>query len=394
MKKNVFLYTLIVVLLLAGNSAVAGRQWYYQPVITSQGDTFGGNTAIGMRSGHAWPVVMTDDGAAAMVPGGWIPTGNAGSGDAGYIDAATSNDGQSMTFVDSYGGIKTFGPSGWSRTFVPSHQWNPQSRNSVAYTQQNTASVLYRSFSEDHITLTTQNNNGGWTSSSLNRHAEGFALAYDSYNQANVVLNEGSTLIYGTRGILTNNTWQFTDPIDFGPANPPLTAGHVLDMELNSNDVPYIAYSDGMILHCTTFDRQQGLWQNNTIDFVMNDNFCMAKDHQGGIGIAYVMPYIGDTFAVPRLGFAYTDGTGGWTSELLPEEILDELGLPMDILSIDDLNGLGLAFDEENNPVISFSNHNETWIAYDPVTIPEPATGLLLLLGGIRLLSSRKKTSR
>lgn len=382
MKTTVFLIALLVMSLFIGPSAFAGRQWYFQRVETSWGEPLGGgNTAIGMRSGHTWPVVMTEESAAAMVPGGWVRSSE-GIHSGGHIDAATSHDGQSMIFAGTDGQIKTFGPSGWSQTFVPARPWHHESRNSVAYTQQDNAAILYRSAQTAQITLSTQSN-GGWSSSSLNRYAEGFALTYDSYDQANVVLSEGGMLVYGTKGVLTNNTWNFSESIP-----QPLRIGDVLDLELTANDIPYVAYTDEVgYLSYATYNRIQGQWETGILDATMNpsSNFCMASDQQGGIGVAYVTEADGIT----RLGFAYTNGNGGWNTDLLPNELFDEFGNPIDMIDIASDLSIGLVFDGENNPVISFSGHGETWIAYDPV--PEPATCLLLLFGGITALRSRKK---
>lgn len=383
MKTTVFLCTVVVISLFVCPSALAGRQWYFQQVETSWGESLGGgNTAIGMRSGHTWPVVMTEEGAAAMVPGGWVETSE-GIHSGGYIDAATSHDGQSMIFAGANGQIKTFGPSGWSQTFVPAHPSHYESRNSVAYTQQDNAAILYYSAQTDQVTLSTQSN-GGWSSSSLNRNAEGFALAYDSYNQANVVLSENGMLVYGTKGVLTNNTWNFSEPF-----SQPLRVGDVLDLKLTANDIPYVAYTDDMgYLSYATYNRIQGQWETGILDATINpsSNFCMASDPQGGIGVAYVT----ETHLGTRLGFAYTDGDGSWNTELLPNELFDEFGNPMDMIDIASDLSIGLAFDGENNPIISFSDYGNTWIAYDPV--PEPATCLLLLFGGLTALRSRKKS--
>ncbi|MHC4553343.1 MAG: hypothetical protein ACYSUT_11365 [Planctomycetota bacterium] len=384
MKATLFICTVLVLSLLAGSSALAGRQWYYQPVDTFSGTPVGGHTAIGMRSSHAWPVVMTSDGAAAMVPGGWNNTGMPSrNGDNGYIDAATSSDGQSMIFADSFGHVQTFGPSGWNETFLMADPWTPHARNSVAYSNQSQAAVLYRQQDSGNISLAVQGSTG-WSTSSLERWADGYALAYDSYNQANVALSDGDMLFYGTKGVLTNNVWQFSEPIA-----PPFDfrVGDVLDLELTANDIPYVAFTDdaGMLSYAT-YDRIQGQWQTGIIDEMMSmSNFCMTSDQEGGIGIAYVM----DTYNGFRLGFAHNDGSGLWDTDLLPQTIFDEWGNPIEDIQIDPHFSIGLAFDEANNPIISFSDHGETWIAYDPV--PEPATCLLLLLGGIKLLPSRKK---
>jgi hypothetical protein len=76
------------------------------------------------------------------------------------------------------------------------------------------------------------------------------------------------------------------------------------------------------------------------------------------------------------LSFAYTDGSGGFGLERLTEANWDRT--------------VGLAFDFEGNPVISYDNYGELWIAYDPVVVPEPATITMLLIGGCLALRRRK----
>lgn len=382
MKRTVFLLTLILAFLLMFESASAGREWNYQRVETPWGEPLGhGNTAIGMRSDHTWPVVATNENTAAMIPGGWISTSEGLM--EGRIDAATSHDGQRMIFAGSDGQIKMFGPSGWSNSFVPAGPFSPATRNSVAYTQQDNAAILYQDWNTGDLTLSVQQA-GQWNTSSLGQYAEGYALAYDSYNQVNVAFSEGGMLRYGTKGVLTNNNWHFSEPI-----SQPFMAGEVLDLELTGNDIPYIAYSDGMMLNYATYDRIHGQWQNGIIDMLDAPfgNVCMTGDLQGGIGIAYVT----EAYGMPRLGYAYTNGNGLWDTDLLPVDIFDEFGIPIDTLNISPVNGIGLAFDRDNNPVISFSNGDETWIAYDPLVVPEPATCFLLLCGGAVVLRSRKK---
>jgi hypothetical protein len=190
-----------------------------------------------------------------------------------------------------------------------------------------------------------------------------------------VVLRGGSSLVYGTKGVLTGNQWNFSEPMNLLPVN-----GSV-DLQLTANDIPYIACKAGNFLSYTTYDRIQGRWTTGILDEMLFDNFCMAADFQGGIGMAYLTE--GDNGIT--LGYAYNDGSGTWSTEHLWDTIPLDVSMPNPSLSI------GLAFDMENNPVISFSTGNGIWIAYDPIiTIPEPATMALLLLGGAFSLRLRK----
>jgi hypothetical protein len=369
MKKTVLVIIACLLSTIFLGNAFAGRQWNFQRVADSQGTAIGGgNTAIGMRSGATWPVVVTNTATAAMVPGGWArTTGGLGTGPGpmGPLDGATSHDGKSMVFASGYGEILTFGSSGWNRSSILGWGW----KSSVAFTRDNNPAVLTNS--GNSLTLSVRNA-GQWYSNSLGRTADNFALDYDSYNQANVVYSQGNSLIYGTKGALTGNQWNFSQyAMELPPVDGPL------DLALNSNDVPFVTYrtnSTGLV--CSTYNRAQGQWTSNTISSLVFNNYCMASDSQGGIGIAYVTNSPGyDT-----IGFTYINGDQSWSTDSLwtaPSNLMFDMGI-------------GLAFDAENNPVISYNTGGEVWIAYDPMVIPEPATMSLLLLGTMVSLRLRR----
>ncbi|MBM4104480.1 MAG: PEP-CTERM sorting domain-containing protein [Planctomycetes bacterium] len=375
MRNRIWVFITFFVLIISSSSVLAGRQWYYQHVVDSMNNPIGGgNTTIGMRSDATWPVVVSNDGTAAMVPGGWAQS-SGGISPQGTLDAATSHDGQSIIVAGSLGNVAVFGSSGWSYRYNNVASGGPFYRQSVAFTQNDSPAVLYRSAENMQVTLSTRSGNT-WYSNSTGRDADFFALDYDSYNQANVVLHQNSTLVYGTKGVLTGNQWNFSEPImNLPPINGPV------DLQLTANDLPYIAYRANNLLSYTTYDRLQGCWTNGTLDGMSSDNFCMAADFQGGIGVVYLTD--GDSGIT--LGYAYNDGSGTWTTEHLWNNIL-----PLDVSSPLSDKSIGLTFDMENNPVISFNTSNGIWIAYDPFVVPEPATMALLLLGGAFSLRLRK----
>lgn len=375
MKTVVTLVLMLSLFLLAGDSALAGRQWYFQRVATPEMQPLThGSTAVGMRSGHTWPVVVGNEGTAAMVPGGWIATdsGMPSTLSPGFIDGVTSHSGQKMLFAGNNGHIKTFGPSGWSNTFVASEGY----RNSAAFTRNDNPAVLYRSVGNGDIRLAVSQN-GQWSNESLGLMADGYALAYDSLNQANVILRQGVNLLYGTKGVLTNNEWSFSSIGGITAYSP------LVDLELTAGDVPYAIYANQSGLVYNTYNIMQGRWESGIIDSQTRDlfNFTAASDGQGGIGVAYYTHALNGL----ALGYAYTNGDGFWDISLLPT------GIPNDVeFTFRTDYGIGLAFDAQNNPVISFSGAGGSWIAYDPVLVPEPATAMLLLLGGSLLRRRRK----
>ena len=150
---------------------------------------------------------------AAMVPGGWVNTGQGMSVEHhSYIDADTSSDGRKTIFATSSGQISTFGPNGWSHSALPSEPFSI--RNSVAFDRQDNASMLHLSHAGD-LTLSTQRNGLCWQSNAVGSGNTstfgfgGYALAYDSYNQAHVIASNGFAGVYGTKGVLTQQQWNF-----------------------------------------------------------------------------------------------------------------------------------------------------------------------------------------
>jgi hypothetical protein len=133
-----------------------------------------------------------------------------------------------------------------------------------------------------------------------------------------------------------------------------------------------------MGLVCSTFNRAQGQWTSNIIDSTVLSNYCTTSDSQGGIGIAYMTNSPG----FYTIGFNYINGDESWSTE--------SLWTAMTAPSLDIISSIGLAFDAENNPVISYGAEGSVWIAYDPLVIPEPATLTLLLLGATGVLRNRK----
>ncbi|NIA17049.1 MAG: PEP-CTERM sorting domain-containing protein [Planctomycetes bacterium] len=382
MKSTILIVSILLVVLLASGDASAGRYWSYSPVLGPDGRSLGnGSSAIGMRSGNTWPVVAysgyyyggNDGGAAAMMPGYWLqgPVGFYGQM---VTDGATAPDG-TVGFVGHQGSVVTLGRNGWSGGFYSGSTYYRGGQASISFNNDSELGVLYKNYS-DQLTLAMRSG-GTWHQSTLingynsSFRSYGYALDFDSYNQANVVLSENNRFVFGSKGVMSSGQWVFDDPAN--PSyNGPFTRGYVaMDMALTSNDIPYVVYAEQDLLKYAVYDRQTSGWSGGIIDSLRYANFVVKSDDNGGIGVAYVTDYDN------TLSFAYTDGSSGFGVERLTEA--------------DPMSFVGLAFDFEGNPVISYdNNHGELWIAYDPVVIPEPATIAMLLIGGCLALRRRK----
>jgi hypothetical protein len=267
--------------------------------------------------------------------------------------------------VSDIGQVVTLSKTGWSSSFC-SGDVISSGRNSIAFNNNSVPGVLYKSNSNE-LKLAMKSG-GAWYSSAVQEPdcpsvtANAYALDFDSYNQANVAFNDGDMLRYATKGVLTGNQWVLNSPI-----NAPVIGNTMqMDMALTTNDVPYVLYSsDSSLLKYSIYDRHSDSWMTGILDALSASfNFCVAADSSGGIGVAYVANFAGQDM----LSYAYNDGSG-WTW-------LDRLA------NADSGQEIGLAFDYENNPVISFVDQmGNLSIAYDPVEIPEPATLAVLALG-------------
>jgi hypothetical protein len=361
MMKKLVLVCAVAVLVFSFESALAGRYWYHSQVIDSGGNPIGGgNTAIGMRSGGAYPVVASNQGTAAMLPGFWAegPMGFAGE----LIDADTSADGQ-VIFAGTEGQVGVFGPGGWG---VASYPGQAQYKASAAFDNEGNPAVLHKDYNQQ-LTLTMRDGSS-WYSTNLGQPSDdSYALDFDSMNNANVVFNDGAGITYGVKGSATASQWQFSQPVSS------VSPMGLVDLVLTENDVPYLFYTENQFLKYAVHIRQTGSWTTGILDQIEHEEaFCAAPDKEGGIGIAYIADDM-------TLSFISSDGQGAWTG---PDRLTCPDGLTPE--------GIGLTYDYENNPVISYNSATGTWIAYDPEVTPEPATIAMLGMGGLALFVRRK----
>jgi hypothetical protein len=184
--------------------------------------------------------------------------------------------------------------------------------------------------------------------------------------------------------------WGFTDLKQ--AVGVPYLADSV-DLAMDSVGRPHIVGMSGSALIATDFDVATGLWKTQTLANNMASSpfafgATVASDSRGRVGAAWVEPSsLGS--ANGSLMYAYKDGSKDWVTQTVATYIT--LPRTTEQFPIKSVQGVGLAFDAENLPVISFTGaDNKIWVAYDPLSpiasVPEPCTLLILASGGIFML--------
>lgn len=114
-----------------------------------------------------------------------------------------------------------------------------------------------------------------------------------------------------------------------------------------------------------SFDTISGVWTGTILDDVPgNRAAAIAADTTGTVGAAFVN-------SSDELIYAYWTNSAGWQSMIVD-------------FNVDANNQVGLAFDADDLPVISYSAGGDLKLAYDPiVAVPEP--GSFALAGGLGL---------
>lgn len=164
----------------------------------------------------------------------------------------------------------------------------------------------------------------------------------------------------------------------------PMSGG---DMVLDSLGRPHVvAFGNG--LAACDFNIQDGTWKVQTLGiagYMPAFGATLAADGKGGVGAAWVEPNI--TTSGCSLKYAYKNGDDDWAVYPVTSSVGGNL--------VDQSQRVGLAFDADDFPVISFVAGGNIWLAYDPpAEIPEPSTLILLAAGGAFALAARRRLGR
>ncbi|MEM8783410.1 MAG: hypothetical protein AAGE65_11220 [Planctomycetota bacterium] len=143
------------------------------------------------------------------------------------------------------------------------------------------------------------------------------------------------------------------------------------NLEFDALGRPHVVWTNGAAF---TFDPISASWTATQISPNLEGSFGaplpVAADTQGTIGTAFVEDD-GD------LMYAYWTASAGWNSTLVD-------------VNVDTFYQLGLDFDFDDLPVISYVKNGSVHVAYDPIVeVPEPAT-LGVALAGLVLLKRRR----
>jgi hypothetical protein len=381
MWKKIFLVSISSVFYIC-SAADAGRMWINKPIEIDGMPIHSQSCALAMRSGSTWPVISYSEGpqarTAAMTPVGWVSgpaTGNIKYG----ISSATSPDGTAGFAYDN-GSVLLLNRTGWS-TYSYGSGTTMGAAPSIAFKNNNTPSVLHNTGGYgDDLTLASFNGQG-WSQDTL-RYENGsssgfrsraFALGYDSYGQANVAFENSGRLMFGLKGVLTQNQWSFSSIDEYYVHPDPFR----IDMAIGAGDIPWVAYTQQGYLRYATYNIQQQSWihgilgQAGSVPGALPGSFSMSADSRGGIGVAYVG-------INNMLTLVYNDGSGSWT---------------YDIGIAEGWGDVSLAFDSRNNPVICYTDSRDGFLhlAYDPSSVPEPGTLSLLIFGAGFFISAKKR---
>ncbi len=161
-----------------------------------------------------------------------------------------------------------------------------------------------------------------------------------------------------------------------------------LDLAIDSLGRPHIVgLQASQALVAYDFDTVSGQWKAQSLGTGIMGTYgaTIAADSKGGVGAAWVR-YNQSTGA--QLMYSYKSGNNDWSSLVVTSMAYNPTTKYSEALS--QIQGVGLAFDANDLPVISFTATNGgIWLAYDPVAVPEPTVMLLLASGGALVLLFR-----
>lgn len=345
------LAVLVALLGLATPAAEArDLMWLFQDTGYDAYDPFEGSTATALRSDRAWPVIFAPEVAYGLfaTPGPqdsyWHTIGSMPFDPNASLVAKSSSDGRVLAFGRD--------PNDQRRVVVghPAGGFQAYSADAGAFGP------------DGALALVT--NIPGLQGS---ERVVDMAIASDG--------TKGFVTTHGAYVEQRAGQWDrvLLDEMDLDLSEEPLLDG--LRLAFDPQNRPHIGgRSEEGEIFTARFDTAAAQWQVNHLGYA-----------EGGVAMASTT--IGDG----EVGLAWADETTlhyalfGADQQWITTEVTTDAELPFH-------QSVGLDFDWEGLPVISYIQDGRYFLAYDPVPVPEPTAATILALAGGALMLRRRRT--
>ncbi|MEM1446215.1 MAG: hypothetical protein AAGF84_09185 [Planctomycetota bacterium] len=292
------------------------------------------NTQLGLTRGGAWPLVVGEFDTFLLfpVPDDEFPSNfwhNIGDGVGGGIPVRSA--------VSPSGNVAALTPGQPGTIYGPTGTATPLPGSPVAVTY-SPGGVLITADQTGSVQGFAYNGPTNITDIAVSPFGEGGVLADDTF----VYAPTGTEIILGDLG--------FGFPQGEGSLN------------FDAQGRPHIVFPNSQVF---TFDSIAAAWSATTLDSGLpsfGPLLSIESDATGLTGVGYVD-------SSDNLMFAYWTAAAGWQ-----QTVVD--------VGVDDNYQVGLDFDYDNLPVLSYVKNSRVHVAYDPiVAVPEPAVVAVAMVG-------------
>jgi len=390
MVSRVAILTLLAVILMPQPSALAtdanGLFWYFQRTGFSSNGT---QTAVAMGDSKSWPVVFSLSSGTAnaytlkpvrngTTGGFWHSVGTNLVLGNGKLSAKSSVDGRVAVSVNTggfLGGNAAVGRRSSGFTVIPDVP-------DVAFDSSGSLTTASIAVLGDRFPA------GSVRSLAISPFGDVGVLQGNGYPYS------GSELVYHEKNPTVG--WQLA-----GITSGTLYGG---DLAIDSIGRPFATYSFlggssfggfNYGVAASYFDIMSGQWSHRTLASGLQNPVTptIAADGIGGVGVAWMSEISGSK----SLMYAYKNGSKDWSVHTVTAQSITSGTSSGQLIAQE---RVGLDFDAENYPVVSFLGlngfgQNEIWIAYDPIVVPEPSAVMLAAVGFLGMCyAARRKCGR